>query len=90
MKTYLCAVSGKVIPPERIKALIFLGVPEQNWTCVEHSLAKPRKGIYMGEVGTSELKIVDKVYNDSVRSIFRKTEEDDRKKESDEDLDIDS
>lgn len=27
----------------------------------------------MGEHGTSELKIVDKVYNDSVRDVFRRS-----------------
>lgn len=48
-----------------------LGVPESRWTCVEHALDMPRKGIYMGEVGTSELRIVNKVYDDSVRSVFR-------------------
>jgi hypothetical protein len=70
-KVYKCVVSGKVIPEERVEALKMLGTPENRWTCVEHALASPRKGIYLGEVGTSELLIVDKVYNDSVRSVFR-------------------
>ena len=48
-----------------------LGIPETRWTCVEHALPVPRKGIYLGEAGTSELLIVDKVYDDSVRSVFR-------------------
>jgi hypothetical protein len=48
-----------------------LGIPENRWTCVEHALATPRKGIYLGEVGTSQLLIVDKVYDDSVRHVFR-------------------
>jgi hypothetical protein len=48
-----------------------LGIPESRWTVVEHALDSPRKGIYLGEVGTSDLLIVDKVYNDSVRSVFR-------------------
>jgi hypothetical protein len=69
-KIYKCVVSGKPIPKERVEALKMLGLPENRWTCVEHALAMPRKGIYMGENGTSELKIVDKVYNDSVRSVF--------------------
>jgi hypothetical protein len=68
---YKCVVSGKPIPKERVEALISLGIPETRWTCVEHALDVPRKGIYLGEVGTSELLIVDKVYNDSVRSVFR-------------------
>jgi hypothetical protein len=70
-KIYKCVVSGKPIPSERIEALKMLGIPESRWTCVEHALDTPRKGIYLGEVGTSELLIVDKVYNDSVRSVFR-------------------
>lgn len=70
-KTYKCVVSGKNIPKERIAALQMLGIPEQKWTCVEHALPAPRKGIYLGEVGTSQLLIVDKVYNDSVRSVFK-------------------
>jgi hypothetical protein len=70
-KSYKCVVSGKTIPKERVEALQMLGLPESRWTCVEHALDVPRKGIYLGEVGTSELLIVDKVYNDSVRSVFR-------------------
>ena len=70
-KVYRCIVSDKVIPPERVEALQMLGVPESRWTCVEHALPVPRKGIYLGEAGTSQLLIVDKVYDDSVRSVFR-------------------
>jgi hypothetical protein len=70
-KIYKCVVSGKNIPAERVEALIMLGIPEERWTCVEHAFAAPRKGIYLGENGTSELLIVDKVYDDSVRSVFR-------------------
>jgi hypothetical protein len=70
-KEHKCVVSGKVIPPERIEALEMLGIPESRWTCVEHALDIPRKGVYLGENGTSELLIVSKVYNDSVRSVFR-------------------
>lgn len=70
-KAYKCVVSDKPIPKERVEALKMLGTPESRWTCVEHALDSPRKGIYLGEVGTSQLLIVDKVYNDSVRSVFR-------------------
>jgi hypothetical protein len=70
-KVYKCVVSGKTIPKERVEALKMLGTPEHRWTCVEHAFNPPRKGIYLGEVGTSELLIVDKVYNDSVRAVFR-------------------
>jgi hypothetical protein len=68
---YKCVVSGKPIPKERVEALKMLGIHESQWTCVEHSFIKPRQGVYLGEVGTSELLIVDKVYEDSVRSVFR-------------------
>jgi len=70
-KRHKCVVSGKDIPHERVEALISLGVPGSRWTCVEHAFEVPRKGIYLGEAGTSQLLIVDKVYNDSVRSVFR-------------------
>jgi hypothetical protein len=70
-KIYKCVVSGKPIPVERVEALEMLGIPQSKWTCVEHSLTKPKQGVYLGEVGTSELLLVDKVYDDSVRSVFR-------------------
>lgn len=70
-KKYKCVVSGKDIPVERVEALKSLGTPEHLWTCVEHSLTKPKQALFLGEVGTSELLIVDKVYDDSVRSVFR-------------------
>lgn len=70
-ETFKCVISGKIIPDERVEALKMLGIPQTKWTCVEHSTAKPKKGLYLGEVGTSELLMVDKVYNDSVRSVFK-------------------
>jgi hypothetical protein len=74
-QNHICVVSGKVIPPERVEALEMLGIPENRWTCVEHSLEKVRQGIFMGEAGTSELLFVDKVYDNSVRSVFKGSEE---------------
>lgn len=70
-KKHYCYISGKEIPKERVEALKMLKIPEERWTCVEHSIDKPRQGLYLGENGTSELLIVDKVYNDSVRSVFK-------------------
>lgn len=89
-KIYKCVVSGKIIPKERVEALMMLGLPESRWTCVEHALDVPRKGIYLGEVGTSQLLIVDKVYNDSVRSVFRGSKQAVSKEKPtvDDDLDI--
>lgn len=83
-KVYKCKVSGKTIPKERVEALKSLGIPESEWTCVEHSLAKPKKGIFLGESGTSQLLMVNKVYNDTVRSIFRGSK---AEKQEDEDND---
>ena len=84
-KKYKCIVSGKDIPAERVEALKMLGIPETRWTCVEHALDVPRKGIYLGEAGTSELLIVDKVYNDSVRSVFRGSRKEASSKQEDSD-----
>jgi len=75
MKTkYLCKVSGQVIPQERVEALRILEVPEDQWTLKEHANVKPRRGIYMGENGTSELKLVQKVGTGTVRDIFLSAE----------------
>jgi len=67
----LCCICNKAIPAARISALKMLGTPEYNWTHVACSQVTPHKGIYMGEHGTSEMKIVDKVYEDSVRDMFK-------------------
>lgn len=80
-KIYKCVVSGKTIPAERVEALQMLGIPQSRWTCVEHSLTKPKQGVYLGEVGTSELLLVDKVYDDSVRSVFRGAKRDSEQSE---------
>jgi hypothetical protein len=71
--TIYCWVSGKPIPPERVEALRSIGTPEHMMTCIEHSQTKKVKGCYMGEYGTSEMKIVDKLYNDSVRDVFKRS-----------------
>ena len=71
-KIYLCAISGKKIPKERVEALKMLGTSENLWTCVEHSTTKPRQGVYLGEAGSSQILMVDKVFDDTVRTIFSK------------------
>lgn len=71
---HYCIVSGKEIPEARVEALKMLGTPESQWTCVEHSMARPKQGIFMGEAGTSEMRLVNKVYNDSVRSVFKSSD----------------
>ena len=67
-----CCVCQHRLDEPRILALRILGTPLLNWACVKCSPAVtgPRLGIFMGEVGTSELRIVDRIYSDSVRDIF--------------------
>jgi len=73
---YYCVVSGKPISAKRVKALLQLGIPKTQWTLVEYSIVRKKKGIFLGEHGTSELKLVDKVYNDSVRAVFQRADTD--------------
>ena len=70
-KAYKCYVCGKNIPAARISALQMIGATESNYTHVGCSQEQKRKGVYLGEYGTSEMKIVNKVYNDSVRDMFK-------------------
>lgn len=76
---YVCQVK---LNTQRIEALRNLGTPPTEWMCVRcsNTVTTPRLGIFMGEVGTSELRIVDKLYTDSVREIFM---EPDTKEEED-------
>jgi hypothetical protein len=83
VKECLCVVCGKKIPQDRISALEILDISKSRWTHVNCSMDKKKQGIYMGEVGTSELKVVDKVYNDSVREIFTKTTQEQSEEEPD-------
>lgn len=69
-KTYYCKVSGQPIPDERVAALRILEVPESNWTLKEYSNVSYKRGVYLGESGTSEMLIVKKVDNHTVRDIL--------------------
>ena len=75
----LCFVCNEPIPNDRLEALVTLGKPKRDWTHVKCSVEKRKKGIYMGEHGTSELKLVARVYNDSVRDMFSKSDEEEPK-----------
>lgn len=66
----VCFVCDAVIPTERVRALVMLGKPPESWTHVQCSVETYKKGIYLGEHGTSHMLLVDKVYDDSVREIF--------------------
>lgn len=70
----VCYVCTKGISAERVSALRSLGVTAPNWTHVHCSQERKRQGIFLGESGASELKVVTKVYQDSVRSIFSRSE----------------
>lgn len=89
VKIYLCSVCGKKIPRDRIAALKLLGRPEIDWTHVACSTEKKKLGIFMGEVGTSEMKIVDHIYEDTVRSIFKKAKCDSKDNEDEDNIDKD-
>lgn len=68
-----CVVCGKPLSNVRIGALRSMGTAVNNWTCTKDSATKKVLGQYMGEVGTSEMKIVDRIEDVSVRSMFRKS-----------------
>jgi len=68
-----CVICNKVLTELRKKALRELRTPVNNWTCVKDSPVKRILGQYMGESGTSEMKLVDRIEETSVRSMFRKS-----------------
>lgn len=73
--TNTCCVCSQPIDKERINALKQLDTSPDQWTHVKCASDSKIKGIYMGEIGTSELKLVNKIYNDTVRSVFTEQEE---------------
>lgn len=70
-KLIKCVICNRNIPPERLAALKMLGVESNNATHVGCSQETKRQGIFLGESGTSQLLIVRKVYDDSVREVFK-------------------
>ena len=50
---YICCVTGREIPQERVEALEFLGIPQDQWTVAEASFIKkfrlPTEGAYRRE-----------------------------------------
>ena len=60
-KTYSCSVSGKPIPETRVEALQSLGIPTEQWTCIEHSNTKRLQGIYFGNHGSGQLVIAKSI-----------------------------
>ena len=51
-----------------------LGTPLSEWSHVNCSTTSKIRGIYLGENGTSQLQLCDKIYDDTVRSVFKRTE----------------
>lgn len=80
-----CVVCQKPIPADRLEALKAMNLPRTLWAHTKCSTVQKIKGIYMGEVGTSKLQLCNKVYNDSVRSVFRKTDHEEPDTDPDED-----
>ena len=74
--TNLCVICHKPILKERLKALVLLNIPLTHWAHTECSQVTKIKGIYLGESGTSKLQLCNKIYNDSVRSVFRRADVD--------------
>lgn len=72
----VCIICNKTIPTARIQALKSMNASRDRWTHVQCSTVTKVKGLYFGEVGTSELQFCNKVYNDSVRTVFRSAEVD--------------
>lgn len=68
--TVLCFVCLKEIGAERLAALVQLNIPRDEWSHTACSTTEKKKGIFLGEVGTSQLLVVDKVYKDSMRDMF--------------------
>ena len=59
--TYKCAVSGEAHSPERVEALLVLGVPESQWTKKEYSKTKKLRAVYAGDDGSNDIVICDAV-----------------------------
>lgn len=68
-----CIICNCKLTKERLAALRSLNAPKTRWTCVKDSTVNKVLGQYAGEVGTSDMFICDRIDNDSVRSMFRKT-----------------
>jgi len=61
MQTYICAVSGEALSPERVEALQVLGVPEALWTKKEYSQVKKLRAVYADDDGSNDIVICNKV-----------------------------
>jgi hypothetical protein len=77
-KVYHCVVSGEIIPETRVEFLVESGIPEEQWTTVKNSQVRKKKAFFLqpndlgeGEVDSSNLVIVNHLYNDTVRGILK-------------------
>lgn len=81
-KKYYCFISGKEIPEARVEFLKSTSLPEREWTTVENSLARKKKGMFAGLTGISDFLIVDKIYDDSVENIMPSSDKEEELEES--------
>ena len=68
---YICSIKGEEIPVERAEFLLGEGRPSDQLTCIKCATTKRRQGLSIDD----ELVVVQKVYNDSVRGVFKASEE---------------
>lgn len=54
-----CVVCNKVIPSDRVEALLLLNKQPHEYTCIEHAPNTKVKGLFIGESGNSQLIITD-------------------------------
>ena len=61
-----CVICNCELSTERVEALEFLNTPRNQWACVPHSQVRKVKGVFLGEVGTSQMLRVSGVGPDRV------------------------
>ena len=61
----VCVITGQVIPPERVEALEFLGVPQDQWTVVTASTVQKKKAVIASE--NWDLIIADGVGEEGIK-----------------------
>ncbi len=68
-KIYYCSISGEPLPGSRVDALQMLGIPESQWTAVQHSKSRRVKGIYFGSQGSGKLVLASNIYNEGMTDV---------------------
>ena len=68
---YICSVKGEEIPEARAQFLLEEGVAIDQLTCIKCATTKRKQGMSIDD----GLVVVSKVYNDSVRGVFKASED---------------